>query len=61
MESMKADPRAEPQYGDRIPYVIVARGPNQKLRDRPMTPLAYMSDRQVPNILLPLLRNKYSV
>ncbi|KAM3581203.1 DNA polymerase zeta [Umbelopsis sp. WA50703] len=61
MESMKADPRAEPQYGDRIPYVIVARGPNQKLRDRPMTPLAYMSDRQVPNILLLLLRNKYSV
>lgn len=51
MESMRLDPRAEPQYGDRIPYVIVARGPNEKLRDRPMTPLAYMSDRYVLNTL----------
>jgi DNA polymerase zeta len=42
---MKTDPRAEPQYGDRIPYVIVSRGPNVKLREKPMPPLSYMSDR----------------
>lgn len=45
MANMKADPRAEPQYGDRIPYVIVSRGPNVKLREKPMPPLSYMSDR----------------
>jgi hypothetical protein len=45
MANMKLDPRAEPQYGDRVPYVIVARGPNVKLRDKPMSPLAYMADR----------------
>ncbi|KAI8584678.1 hypothetical protein K450DRAFT_217450 [Umbelopsis ramanniana AG] len=44
MANMKLDPRAEPQYGDRVPYVIVARGPNVKLRDKPMSPLAYMAD-----------------
>jgi hypothetical protein len=45
MSNMKLDPRAEPQYGDRVPYVIVSRGPNVKLRDKPMSPLAYMADR----------------
>ncbi|KAH8553586.1 DNA polymerase zeta catalytic subunit [Umbelopsis sp. PMI_123] len=44
MSNMKLDPRAEPQYGDRVPYVIVSRGPNVKLRDKPMSPLAYMAD-----------------
>jgi DNA polymerase zeta len=47
MTNMKLDPRAEPQYGDRVPYVIVARGPNVKLRDKPMSPLTYMADRYV--------------
>jgi hypothetical protein len=47
MANMMLDPRAEPQYGDRIPYVIVSRGPNVKLREKPMAPLAYMSDRLV--------------
>lgn len=40
------DPNNEPQYGDRIPYVIV-RGdqPGSRLVDRAMDPLEFMNNR----------------
>lgn len=33
-----ADPNDEPQYGDRIPYVITAGEPNTRLADRAVSP-----------------------
>ncbi|KAI9468117.1 MAG: hypothetical protein EXX96DRAFT_493093 [Benjaminiella poitrasii] len=35
---MNADPRAEPQHSERVPYVVVYRGPNAKLRDKVVPP-----------------------
>lgn len=33
MQMMERDPRAEPKYGERIPYVVVNGGPQSKLMD----------------------------
>ena len=35
---MLEDERAEPQYGERVPYVVVAGGPNDRLIDRTVSP-----------------------
>ncbi|KAK3216941.1 hypothetical protein GRF29_1g1479958 [Pseudopithomyces chartarum] len=35
---MLADPRAEPQYGERIPYVVITGAPNARLVDRCVSP-----------------------
>jgi DNA polymerase zeta len=35
---MLADPRAEPQYGERIPYVVVTGAPGARLIDRCISP-----------------------
>lgn len=35
---MLADPRAEPQYGERVPYVVVAGAPSARLIDRCVSP-----------------------
>jgi DNA polymerase zeta len=35
---MLADPRAEPQYGERIPYVVVTGAPGARLIDRCVSP-----------------------
>ena len=35
---MLADPRAEPQYGERVPYVVVAGAPGARLIDRCVAP-----------------------
>lgn len=39
------DPRAEAQYGDRIPYVIVRGEPKSRLVDRAFEPLDVLKDR----------------
>lgn len=39
------DPRAEAQYGDRIPYVITRGEPKQRLVDRAFEPLEVLRDR----------------
>ncbi|KAG8995718.1 DNA polymerase zeta [Tulasnella sp. JGI-2019a] len=39
------DPRAEAQYGDRIPYVITRGEPKQRLVDRAFEPLEVLKDR----------------
>ncbi|ORX46984.1 DNA/RNA polymerase [Hesseltinella vesiculosa] len=41
---MSTDPRAEPQYGERVPYVVVYRGPNARLKDRVMKPEALLQN-----------------
>lgn len=35
---MLADPRAEPQYGERVPYVVISGAPNARLIDRCVSP-----------------------
>jgi DNA polymerase zeta len=35
---MLADPRAEPQYGERVPYVVVTGAPGARLIDRCISP-----------------------
>ncbi|KAL1613042.1 DNA polymerase zeta [Paraconiothyrium brasiliense] len=35
---MLADPRAEPQYGERVPYVVVTGAPSARLIDRCVSP-----------------------
>ncbi|KAL8873361.1 MAG: hypothetical protein Q9174_001163 [Haloplaca sp. 1 TL-2023] len=35
---MLADPRAEPQYGERVPYVVITGAPGARLIDRCVTP-----------------------
>ncbi|KAG8982295.1 DNA polymerase zeta, partial [Tulasnella sp. 427] len=39
------DPRAEAQYGDRIPYVIVRGEPKSRLVDRAFEPMEVLKDR----------------
>ncbi|KAJ2001128.1 DNA polymerase zeta, partial [Coemansia thaxteri] len=37
-DAMQRDPRAEPQYGERVPYVVVSSGPNARLTDQVVRP-----------------------
>ncbi|KAG1119475.1 hypothetical protein G6F42_012967 [Rhizopus arrhizus] len=41
---MNTDARAEPQYGERVPYVVVYRGPNAKLKDKVVRPEELLND-----------------
>ncbi|KAG6851054.1 hypothetical protein H0H93_002946 [Arthromyces matolae] len=44
---MMEDPASEPQYGDRIPYVIVRGLPGTRLVDRAMDPLEMLYDSRI--------------
>jgi len=39
------DPRAEPQYGERVPYVIRAGAPGMRLIDRVVSPEEMLKDK----------------
>jgi DNA polymerase zeta len=39
------DPNDEPQYGERVPYVIMRGQPNSRLVDRAVAPLELLEDR----------------
>ncbi|RAH43423.1 DNA-directed DNA polymerase zeta catalytic subunit REV3 [Aspergillus brunneoviolaceus CBS 621.78] len=41
---MAADPRAEPQYGERVPYLVVAGAPGSRLIDRCVAPETLLHD-----------------
>ncbi|KAK1233576.1 DNA polymerase zeta [Marasmius sp. AFHP31] len=41
------DPNDEPQYGERIPYVIVRRLPGTRLVDRAMDPLEFLNNNNL--------------
>ena len=43
-KKMLLDPRAEPQYGERVPYVVIAGGPGARLIDRCVTPETVLRD-----------------
>lgn len=38
MRKMLDDPRAEPQYGERVPYIVIAGAPGARLTDRCVAP-----------------------
>ncbi|KAF7730556.1 DNA polymerase zeta [Apophysomyces ossiformis] len=42
LAKMSIDPRTEPQYGERVPYVVVYRGPNAKLKEKVVRPEALL-------------------
>ncbi|KAI9322888.1 hypothetical protein BX666DRAFT_1899270 [Dichotomocladium elegans] len=44
---MAKDPRAVPQYGERVPYVVVFKGPNALLRDKVVRPEAIIADNSL--------------
>lgn len=44
---MMEDPNDEPQYGDRIPYVIARGDPGMRLVDRAVPPEAVLNSRFV--------------
>lgn len=41
---MLEDPRAEPQYGERVPYVVIAGAPGARLIDRCVAPDVLLND-----------------
>ena len=43
---MLEDPRAEPQYGERVPYVVISGAPGARLIDRCVAPDALLHDDQ---------------
>ena len=43
-KKMLLDPRAEPQYGERVPYVVIAGGPGARLIDRCVAPETVLQD-----------------
>ena len=43
---MLEDPRAEPQYGERVPYVVIAGAPGARLIDRCVAPEVLLEDDQ---------------
>lgn len=43
---MIEDPRLEPQYGERVPYVVITGGPGARLIDRCVAPEALLHDAQ---------------
>ncbi|RMZ88497.1 hypothetical protein DV736_g4272, partial [Chaetothyriales sp. CBS 134916] len=43
---MLQDPRLEPQYGERVPYVVVTGGPQARLIDRCVAPDVLLNDAQ---------------
>ncbi|KAK5944075.1 DNA polymerase zeta [Knufia obscura] len=43
---MLEDPRQEPQYGERVPYVVVTGGPGARLIDRCVAPDVLLNDAQ---------------
>jgi len=42
---MVDDPRAEPQYGERVPYVVRAGAPGMRLTDRVVSPEEMLKDK----------------
>ncbi|KAK0753578.1 hypothetical protein B0T18DRAFT_358164 [Schizothecium vesticola] len=46
---MAKDPRAEPQYGERVPYLIIAGAPNARVVDRAVPPEHLLAD---PNAVI---------
>ncbi|KAL4942212.1 hypothetical protein BDV06DRAFT_192711 [Aspergillus oleicola] len=46
-KKMLEDPRAEPQYGERVPYLVVTGAPGSRLIDRCVPPETLLQDAQL--------------
>lgn len=46
-KKMLEDPRLEPQYGERVPYVVVTGAPGSRLIDRCVTPETLLNNAQL--------------
>ncbi|KAE8374406.1 hypothetical protein BDV26DRAFT_43415 [Aspergillus bertholletiae] len=46
-KKMLEDPRQEPQYGERVPYVVIAGAPGSRLIDRCVSPETLLQDAQL--------------
>ncbi|RUS35011.1 putative DNA polymerase zeta catalytic subunit [Jimgerdemannia flammicorona] len=46
-KKMVIDPRSEPQYGERVPYVVVHGGPGARLRDQVVPPEEFLNNRSL--------------
>lgn len=46
-KKMLEDPRLEPQYGERIPYVVITGAPGSRLIDRCVAPETLLNDAQL--------------
>ncbi|OJJ43465.1 hypothetical protein ASPZODRAFT_136340 [Penicilliopsis zonata CBS 506.65] len=46
-KKMLEDPRSEPQYGERVPYVVVTGAPGSRLIDRCVPPESLLHDAQL--------------
>lgn len=53
---MLEDPNDEPQYGDRIPYVIARGPPGTRLVDRAIGPEVLLNDRSGAHMTMILSR-----
>ncbi|RKP36804.1 hypothetical protein BJ085DRAFT_43731 [Dimargaris cristalligena] len=47
LKHMAVDPRQEPQYGERVPYVVVYGGPQDRLADQVMSPRELLANPQM--------------
>ena len=47
LDKMKKDPRSEPNYGERVPFVISDKGPQSRLVDSAKDPLGFVMDKYV--------------
>ncbi|KAJ2455957.1 DNA polymerase zeta [Coemansia sp. RSA 2336] len=46
-DGMELDPQAEPEYGERVPYVVVHNGPHARLADRVVSPHTLLAQPQL--------------
>jgi DNA polymerase elongation subunit (family B) len=47
VKRIENDPRSEPQYGERVPFVVVYKGPNQRLIDTVVSPEELLNDNSL--------------
>jgi len=47
LQKMKHDPRSNPQYGERVPFVVIYKGPNSPLKDCIISPENLLSKMYV--------------
>ncbi|KAI8818419.1 putative DNA polymerase zeta catalytic subunit [Fimicolochytrium jonesii] len=66
---LKKDPRAEPEYGERVPYVVKYRGPGHLLVDCSVPPEELLNDRTarlhgeyyIRNLIIPSLARVFNL
>jgi DNA polymerase elongation subunit (family B) len=47
IRKMKKDPRTQPQYGERVPFLVVYGGPKDRLKDQIVSPEEFLANPYV--------------